>query len=181
MESKARLADVSRDYQSGKIRLSFVVDDFNKEELGNLQNHDLRLRAVRWRERRSLDSNAYLWILCTKIAEVMGSTKEEVYSMMLEDYPCYDTLEDGSYITITMLTEIDVGLLDGHYKRYKQSSDGKFTSYIKLKGSSEMDTKEMSNLLNGVVAEAKSMGIETVPPDELERMHQQWGVDQNQH
>ncbi len=29
--------------------------------------------------RRSLDANAYLWILCDKLAAVLGSTKEEIY------------------------------------------------------------------------------------------------------
>ena len=176
MESKARLSDVSRDYTTGKIRLSFTIDSFNPEEMQTLENHDLRLRVVRWREKRSLDANSYLWVLCTKIAEAMQTTKEEVYELMIHDYPCYDTLDDGSYITITMLSEIDVSMLDGHYQRYKTSKDGKFTSYIKLKGSSEMDSKEMSVLLNGVVQEAKSMGIETVPPDEIERMNEQWGA-----
>lgn len=180
MESKARLADISRDYQTGKIRLSFTVDRINTEELQRLQNKDLRLRAIQWREKRSLDSNAYLWLLCTKISEAMNISKEEVYGLMLEDYGTIDTLENGTPITVTMLSEIDVNLLDGHYKRYKQSKDGKFTSYIKLKGSSDMDTKEMHTLLTGVIYEAEQMGIETITPEERERMIQQWGVDLNQ-
>ena len=39
-----------------------------------------------------------------------------------------------------------------------------------LKGSSEYDTKEMSHLIDGLVSECKEMGIETLPPEELERM-----------
>lgn len=176
MESKARLADVSRDYQTGKMRLTFTVDHINPEELTTLEGKDLRLRVVQWREKRSLDANAYLWVLCTKVAEAIPTSKEEVYSAMLEDYGCIDTLEDGSPITVTMLSEIDVNLLDGHYKKYKESSDGKFTSYIKLKGSSEMDSKEMSTLIDGVIYEAQQMGIETITPDEKARLVQEWNL-----
>lgn len=31
------------------------------------------------RERRSLDANAYLWVLCQKIAEAAGTTKDVIY------------------------------------------------------------------------------------------------------
>lgn len=174
METKARVADITKDYKSGKIRVAFVLESFSPEEFEGFQDKDLRLRVCRWRNKRSLDANAYLWVLCAKIAEVMQSTKEEIYEIFLHDYPCYDTLADGSHITITMLSEIDVGNLDGHYQKLKTSKDGRFTSYIKLKGSSEMDTKEMSVLLDAVIAEAKNLGIETATPDELERMCKTW-------
>ena len=42
-------------------------------------------------------------------------------------------------------------------------------------GSSEYDSAEMSVFINGIIEEAKELGIETLPPDELERMMTQWG------
>lgn len=39
-----------------------------------------------------------------------------------------------------------------------------------LRGSSTYDTDEMSKLINGLVSECQEMGIETLPPQELERM-----------
>ena len=41
-------------------------------------------------------------------------------------------------------------------------------------GSSTYNTKEMSVLIDGIVYEAKELGIETLPPDELERMKVEW-------
>ena len=46
--------------------------------------------------------------------------------------------------------------------------------YIVMKGSHQYDTKQMATLIDGVVSEAKEMGIETIPPQELERMKQSW-------
>jgi hypothetical protein len=43
-----------------------------------------------------------------------------------------------------------------------------------IKGSSEYDTKEMSRFIDGIVAEAKELGIETLPPAELETMMKAW-------
>ena len=38
------------------------------------------------RNRRSLDSNAYLWVLLQKLAEAMHTSKDELYLLMLDRY-----------------------------------------------------------------------------------------------
>ena len=45
-----------------------------------------------------------------------------------------------------------------------------YRTYIMLRGSSSYDTKEMARLIDGLVSECKEVGIETLPPDEVERM-----------
>ena len=61
-----------------------------------------------------------------------------------------------------------------HLKPTSQVKEGKggvmYRTYMMLKGSSEYDTKEMSRLIDGLASECKEMGIETMPPEELERM-----------
>jgi hypothetical protein len=42
-----------------------------------------------------------------------------------------------------------------------------------------MDKKEMAHFIDGIVFECKQLGIETLPPDELERLKEQWGIDIN--
>jgi hypothetical protein len=42
-------------------------------------------------------------------------------------------------------------------------------------GSSEYSTDEMSVFISGIIEDAKELGIETLPPEELERMMTQWG------
>ena len=55
--------------------------------------------------------------------------------------------------------------------------DKEFSHYIVIKGSSEYNTKEMSDFIDGVVSDAQDLGIETLTPDELKRMKEQWGVE----
>ena len=120
------------------------------------------------REKRSLNANAYLWKLVTEIGNILNKSKEEVYLQMLIDY--------GQSEMVSILSEIDV---KGYFKYYKLAGtsilNGKeFNHYKIYKGSSEYDTKEMSILLNGVVQEAKNLGIKTKDDIELERLIKEW-------
>lgn len=120
------------------------------------------------REKRSLNANAYLWKLVTEIGNVLNKSKEEVYLQMLIDY--------GQSEMVSILSEIDV---KGYFKYYKLAgtsilNDKEFNHYKIYKGSSEYDTKEMSILLNGVVQEAKNLGIKTKDDIELERLVEEW-------
>ena len=56
-------------------------------------------------------------------------------------------------------TEVNIGVDGTTYRTYKM-----------LRGSSTYDTKEMSRLIEGLVAECKDQGIDTLPPDEFNRM-----------
>lgn len=120
------------------------------------------------REKRSLNANAYLWKLVTEIGNVLNKSKEEVYLQMLIDY--------GQSEMVSILSEIDV---KGYFKYYKLAgtsilNDKEFNHYKIYKGSSEYDTKEMSILLEGVVQEAKNLGIKTKDDIELERLIKEW-------
>lgn len=174
METKARISNISRDFSSGKILLTFQIDNFNSEEVERLMSKDLRLRAVVWREKRSLDSNGYLWVLCEKIAQELNTTKDEVYELMLQRYGTLLKDDDEMPYTVTLPSHLDIGKVEGHFKLLKQSKDGKFNAYAIIKGSSEYDSKEMSVLLSGVVEEAKEMGIDTATPEEIQRMNELW-------
>ena len=58
-----------------------------------------------------------------------------------------------------------------------KTEDGKELIFYKIfRGSSTYDTKEMSLLIDGTVSECKEQGIETLPPEELERMLAKWKV-----
>ena len=76
MESKATLHGISRDFKTNKPIISFIVDSlFPEADMSG----DLRLTVRRWKERRSLDANGYMWVLLTQMALILDSTKEEVY------------------------------------------------------------------------------------------------------
>ena len=135
------------------------------------QDKEKSFKIEEVKRKRSLDANAYCWVLCQKIAEALKTSKDEVYEEMIQRYSTLDQDGDG-YITVTMLTKIPKKYLGGHWKEIKQQ--GTFTSYIRLKGSSEMDPKEMAHLIDGIISEAKELDIETLPPAELQKMKESY-------
>ena len=174
METVGRLASASRSFNGNSILLTFEVDGSVASQLEDMKSQDkLRIKAIKYREKRSLDANSYAWILMTKIAEAVNSTKEEVYEEMLQKYG-YIYEDDDGYITITVKCSVDMSKIDGHWKYIKDN--GKFASYLMIQGSSEYDTKQMSHFIDCIVQEAKELGIETMTPEEIERMLASWQV-----
>lgn len=121
---------------------------------------------------RSLDANAYYWLLLDKLASAIKTSKEELHSIMLDRYGLLREREDGSITVFTIRTGIDPKEVTPYCRQLKRiEKDGKdFTVYGVLKGSSEMNSKEFSTLLDGVISECKEQGIETMTPAELERL-----------
>lgn len=132
------------------------------------QDRDKVFEVKEHKEKRSLNANAYAWSLITKIADALRTSKEECYLEMLKRY--------GQSEIVSVLSQIDVS---GYFKYYEPLAtatlQGKeFTHYRCYKGSSEYNSLEMSILIDGIVSEAKELGIETIPPKEIERLKNMW-------
>jgi hypothetical protein len=132
------------------------------------QDRDKVFEVKEHHEKRSLNANAYAWSLISKIADVVRSSKDEVYLTMLKRY--------GQSEMVSVLSDIDVS---GYFKYYEEvgraTLQGKeFTHYRVYKGSSEYDSREMSILIDGIVSEAKELDIETLPPYEVNRLKDMW-------
>ena len=175
MDCTGKLHSVNRDWMSGKIIISFELNEEPTEAINTIQSCEkLSISAKQYKAKRSLYANAYCWAIMTKIANHpdIKSSKEEIYEEMLQKYGYLYQDEEG-YIPVTVKAGIDMSKIEGHWKFYK--SNGKFDSYLMIKGSSEYDTAEMAHFIDMVVQEAKELGIETLTPTELERMKQAWG------
>lgn len=137
-----------------------------------------RLLAVKidqHRRRRSLDANSYLWVICQKIAEVIRATKEEVYRKAIRDVGQFEILpirDDAVEVWIRRWGDKGLGWFAEVMEDSKLPGYTKIISYF---GSSCYDTREMSILIDEVVTNAQELGIETLPPDELNALKDLWG------
>lgn len=119
-------------------------------------------------DKRSRTANSYYWVLLTKLSGALHTSNDELHEIMLQRYGKYLTDVDGNTITVTVRCGVDIRRFGGHYVYYKDN--GQFAAYMVLKGSHDYDTKEMSELLDGLISECKECGIETLTPSQLEEL-----------
>lgn len=174
MKFIAHIKDAIRTFD-GNIILTFVSNNADQQEITSLMKIDqLDVEISKHRRKRSLDANSYYWLLLGKIGKFTGDSKNRLHNIMLDRYGKLDTMSDGSLIPFCIRDDIDY--LEFPYPHLKPtqktlSKSGKmYRWYYQIKGSSEYNTEEMSRLIYGVVSECKEMGIETLSPEELERM-----------
>lgn len=135
---------------------------------GIADNRQYVISVKQYHKKRSLDANAYCWALIGKLGDALRMDKDAVYLEMLKAY--------GQSEIVSVRSDIDV---KGYFKYYEPVGTGtvngsEFTHYKVFKGSSEYDTREMSILIDGVVDECKTQGIETMTPAELAVMKEEW-------
>lgn len=182
MKFKGKLVGVSRDFYNKKLNMTFETSEDVTAEIDNLKDLDLSIEAKKYSKRRSLDANAYYWKLTTQLAEVNHISKNCQHNFNLRKYGQAELIDGKLVRTPIPDTEkaenIALEAETFHLKptsQVKQGIDGvMYRTYILLKGSSEYDSKEMSVLIDGIVNDCKELGIETIPPEELERMLRQW-------
>lgn len=128
------------------------------------------------REKRSLDSNAYLWVLIGKLSGVLGIPPVDIYREAIRDvgnnYEVMpiktSSLEHWKYIWTSngmgwIVEELGESKLKG------------YTNVMSFYGSSIYDKDQMSRLIGIIVEECKANGIETATPRELASMMDAWG------
>lgn len=143
-----------------------------------LRGLELDMTLVKHREHRSLRQNAYYWQLLSEVAGALRVPITEAHNRMLRDYG-QPYIVDGRqvYVPFPDTDEVERELLRAETyhvaptDKVKEGQGGRtFRWYRMIRGSSDYNTAEMSRLVDGLVEQAKQMGIETLTPDELQRM-----------
>jgi hypothetical protein len=149
-----------------------VQDEFIKLKGIVLKGKELSVEIKPYRQKRSLDSNAYLWALLNEMAAKLNTTKDELYLLMLDRYGVYThvVVKQGLVDRIKQewRTVRELGIVT-----VNESTGVQLQCFF---GSSTYNSKEMSTLINGVVDEAKEMGIDTMSTSELSLLNEKWGV-----
>ena len=127
------------------------------------------------REKRSLDANAYYWKLCGDLAKAIGDTTDNIYLRHIRDIANYDTL----YMVRDAVPEFERRWKDGHLGRLietRESNIPGYTTVLAYYGSSDFDTREMSRLIDNCIQDCQAVGVETLPPDRLDAMKEDWNA-----
>lgn len=140
------------------------------------------IEVKEWRESRTITQNSYYWALVNKLKNVLKTSDDELHITLLQRYGQDQKDDNGNTVIFSLRSDISpVGIL----KYSKEIGNGnvngtEFTHYKALKGSSDMDTKEMNILIDGLISECKEVGIETDTPEQLERLRGLWSEKENE-
>jgi hypothetical protein len=131
-----------------------------------------------YRQRRSLDANAYFHVLVDKIAKAVNKSSEAVKTEMNLDYGTIARDESGIAVGFKALKSVPITQFFKYAKQIGEVvENGKtFIKYLIYKETHTLDSKEMAQLIEGVIEEAKALDIETLTPDEKAKMLSLWGT-----
>lgn len=146
-----------------------VCEDFS-EQYDKLKGGDVAIEIKRYHKKRSLDANAYAWVLIDKIASVLRIDKVDVYREQIRNI--------GG---VSEIVCIQNAALDKFRSTWEKNGIGWQTDTLPSKidgctnvvlyyGSSTYDTNQMSQLIDHLIQDAKALGIETMTPLELGRL-----------
>ena len=132
---------------------------------------DLQISVEKWREKRSLNANNLMWEYIDRIAEVLKTDRWSVYLKALRDYGkvSYVVVDEKAldYLKSTIRETEVLGEIEVNGRKAIQVAC--------YHGSSTLDTKAFSRLLDGVLSDAKELGIETPEEERINELIRERG------
>ena len=133
------------------------------------------LEVKEHRKKRSLDANAYAWVLINKLAEVMRIPPVDVYRQAIQDISGNSEIipikEDAVEQFKQAWSRNGIGWLCRDMGRSKLPGYRNLMVYY---GSSVYNTKQMSDLIDYLIQDCKALDIETLTPDKLSLLMEEW-------
>jgi hypothetical protein len=178
MKVSGKIVGANIDFRTGKPTLTFEINEKNDFKLlvDEMKSQEkLSIEVKPYRARRSLDANAYAWVLIDRIAEKIGESKETVYRQ-------YITNIGGNSEIVCVKNEAVERLCDGWRRNgigwQTETFESKIsgcTNVILYYGSSVYDSAQMARLLDLIIADCKELGIPHETPNEIARLKALWG------
>lgn len=169
-------------FRTARMETGQLIIDIPNDQRGsvmhwlkNRKDRDYDLTIKEHREKRSLDANAYAWVLMGKLAAAMHIKPVEVYRQQIVGV--------GDNFTPMCVREKDVNRFVSSWERnglgwivqdLGVSQVPGCRNLAAYHGSSTYDTRQMSRLIDNIVQDCKALGIETLTPDKLALLKEEW-------
>lgn len=171
-----KLVDLHRS-RDGKLQVvTFSTEENFEEAFDSMCDKQVSIEIKPAAKRRSLDANAYCWVLIDRIAEKTGVKKTEVYRNAIREI-------GGVSDTICVMDKAVDRLRSGWEKNgigwqtdtAKSKVEG-CTNVILYYGSSVYDSRQMAQLIDSLIQDAEALGIPTITDKEAERLLGRWAA-----
>lgn len=174
VEIKANTCEVAQGFDA--TTLIFQVDrKLTDNELNEVTSgKPLRLTVKVYRRKRSLDANAYAWVLIDQISALTGVTKSAVYRDAIKDIAgvseaiCVSSLAAGKFVDVWESRGL------GWQTEIVPSKIPNCVTIFAYYGSSEYDTAQMSRLIDHLQQDLLAVGGDPMPADYVNGLLRGW-------
>lgn len=174
LETTGTITDLNIDFNTSKPKITILLDTSNKELVEELKNDGkLNVGLKKHREKRSLDSNAYAWVLLGELQNVLNIPKEEIYKDLIKNIGSYEIVPIKNEAVEKFRQAWSKNGLGWVTETTKSKLEG-FTNVVAYYGSSTYNTKEMTRLIDLIVEECKQFRVETKPQKEIDSLLKEW-------
>lgn len=172
MQSKAKITGISKNIITGEFNILLATKTLG--DIEELRNCEVDVEIKKHYQKRSLDANAYFWVLLDKLALETGTPKEKIYIEYIRNVggnskvicarskDVDDIIQSWKHNGLGWVCDTDKSKLDN------------CTNIILYSGSSTYTTKQMSRLIDMAVQDCRALGIETMTPQAIEQMLGAW-------
>lgn len=156
-------------------RVTIEIDRDFREDFDQLKDVELDVEIKKRRKKRSLYANSYCWTMLEKLADMLHSTKEELYIAKIKEvgiFRDFTLAQDEAKTFCVVWSNMGTGWPT---EQVDFDRDGDRVVIRAYYGSSTYNTKQMSRLIDSIVQDCREQGIETLTPRELSLLKDKWG------
>lgn len=166
--------------RNGKRQITLTVNEDCFEELDTLTEKVLNIDISEKQKKRSLTANAYMWALCTDIANAMGDvSKDDVYRQAI--------VERGIYKDFHYLTESELKTLTAAWQLLgtgwiaqplDYEADGEHRILRCYYGTSRYSAKRIQKVIEWLEEDARTLGLTIMSRQEASLLLTEWDKQQ---
>ncbi len=135
----------------------------------------LSIKVSKFKKKRSLDMNAYAWVLIGKIAEKTNVPKNEVYQNAIRgiggNYEIVCVQDKAVESLCSMWQRNGIGWVTETMPSKIEGCTNVFLYY----GSSVFSVDQMQKFTDSIIQDCYSLGIEVKPQEEIDSLLNSWG------
>lgn len=162
-------------YEKGELCLRCSPPDGLKFVYGFKEGLYEILPQKKEKKRRSLDANAYAWVLIDNISARLGVPPMEVYRNAVRDTGGVSLApEEVPMDSLEQYIRAWVGNHLGRQVKIFPAYTFGYVNVIRVYGSSDYDISQMSRFIEGLVQEAQMLEIETKDPAWVQSLLDRW-------
>jgi len=169
----AELKDLTKG-RDGRWQITIATPEDFTAAFDELYGKEVTVEIKKHSRSRSLDANAYCWVLIDKIAEKTGQRKTDVYRQAIREIGGVSDTVCVRDIAVERLREGWESKGLGWQTEIFESKLKGCTNVTLYYGSSVYDSRQMAQLIDSLVQDAEALGIPTLTPKEAERLIGKW-------